>query len=424
MRLCEQCEEPGKLRCGGCRESHYCSKECQELGWSVHKHLCKTFKDFHDRPAPEEPRGRVYRAIYFHPDEDVPRFVWLKCERVVPTYQDVLAGGYLATNEGEAQPDVFISTNSHPIGRNRALGRNLKHTIELEFREAFLYDGSKPNKAILKIVDRSSKYLHNWKGPILAYGTDLVHFPSSDPNPHYGVDLTPVDLKHLSDYLSTYLCPDPFDDSEVQQERKARHNVLKAAFKEEMVLGVRINCDGDVKVDGRPKYEGIKLPISHPIFGQDPVDISDQVGLSILVRRVPDSVEGWARRPDHGGFRRPWVNQAATFLHRDLNPNAERVKFHIEYTCFTGFGMAPIEWQRGVGAVMAIRKDKKKLHPHHVAALVDYSQVHLTGWFQGAHEGRIAREDALRQVSREKFEHYWKEWKARNKSTQVSPYEV
>ena len=38
---CGKCELPGKLRCGGCQEAGYCSKECQRLGWEAgHKKFC------------------------------------------------------------------------------------------------------------------------------------------------------------------------------------------------------------------------------------------------------------------------------------------------------------------------------------------------------------------------------------------------
>ncbi|KAF1992674.1 hypothetical protein P154DRAFT_411367, partial [Amniculicola lignicola CBS 123094] len=72
--LCEQCNNPGTLRCGECHQSHYCSKVCQKTDFKLHKLLCKQFKDFTDdkRPSPD-----YYRAIYFHPAEEGPRFIWL-----------------------------------------------------------------------------------------------------------------------------------------------------------------------------------------------------------------------------------------------------------------------------------------------------------------------------------------------------------
>ena len=41
---CGKCELPGKLRCGGCQEAGYCSKECQRQDWAKHRPRCRPFR--------------------------------------------------------------------------------------------------------------------------------------------------------------------------------------------------------------------------------------------------------------------------------------------------------------------------------------------------------------------------------------------
>ena len=41
---CLKCERPGKLRCGGCQEAAYCSKECQRQDWPRHRPQCRPFR--------------------------------------------------------------------------------------------------------------------------------------------------------------------------------------------------------------------------------------------------------------------------------------------------------------------------------------------------------------------------------------------
>jgi hypothetical protein len=82
MVLCDECDTDGTSRCGSCQTCRYCSKECQKKAWPAHKLLCKTVKDFQVRPESDQKSEKYTRAIYFHPEEGAPRFVWLKTERI------------------------------------------------------------------------------------------------------------------------------------------------------------------------------------------------------------------------------------------------------------------------------------------------------------------------------------------------------
>lgn len=49
LQKCDQCNKIEEFRgdfqcCGGCKKSHYCTKECQKLNWKKHKVICKSSK--------------------------------------------------------------------------------------------------------------------------------------------------------------------------------------------------------------------------------------------------------------------------------------------------------------------------------------------------------------------------------------------
>merc|ERR1712168_1405678 len=41
LKKCVQCGKDNSARCSGCFVAHYCSADCQKLGWKKHKAECK-----------------------------------------------------------------------------------------------------------------------------------------------------------------------------------------------------------------------------------------------------------------------------------------------------------------------------------------------------------------------------------------------
>lgn len=202
MTLCDECDNEGPLRCVGCGSGWYCSKECQKKAWSLHKILCKSVKEFQDRPEAEEPGEKYTRAIYFHPDEGAPRFVWLKTMNKDGEYgQPCLTacpGALAAINEKEAESGENIGMTDMSIRHNYALARPLPYNLFLSYRENFLHDGSTHNMAIDKIIVSHSPHLHAWRGPMIAYGTDAFDDVPFSQDPSYSQDLGPSDLRIIA----------------------------------------------------------------------------------------------------------------------------------------------------------------------------------------------------------------------------------
>jgi hypothetical protein len=43
---CVCCSKKAKMRCSDCKTFHYCSRECVNADWSVHKLVCPLLKPF------------------------------------------------------------------------------------------------------------------------------------------------------------------------------------------------------------------------------------------------------------------------------------------------------------------------------------------------------------------------------------------
>jgi hypothetical protein len=73
---CTVCGKKASQLCGQRQSSRYCSKECQQTDWNLHKFLCGTYKDFKVRPSKD---SRL--AILFNYKKKKPEFIWIKCPK-------------------------------------------------------------------------------------------------------------------------------------------------------------------------------------------------------------------------------------------------------------------------------------------------------------------------------------------------------
>jgi hypothetical protein len=382
--------------------------------WSIHKVLCKALKDSSTHPPAEASKKNYTRAIYFHPFEDTPRFVWLKTERILEDDCEnfhIRSADLLANDETEAESEGgYVVHSESRILYNYAVGRRLPHPIIVRYREDFLHDGSQSNRATHRVVDLRSRYLHDWRGPLIAYGTSLLDDSSLDSQS--SVDFTPADLRCLSHWLNAYYFLGANSILDTRQEL------------DQGTVGVRINCLGDEKVGGRPKFEPVKIPAYDWIFEEEVIPIPERLELLMVTQRIPGSVEHWEKRSNIDGECSLLCNHAATSLHLRCDPKVKQGMHGNKYS----WGLAPLEWQDKVGSVIVMRKDKKPLLPGQVAALVEYCQVRLPGLFQEQKEHKTRDNDVLKEISKDKFVEYYNVWQARqskeNKQDHVSPYKV
>jgi len=223
----------------------------------MHKVMCRSFKDFIDRPTPGS-----RRAILFPANESRPKFIWLN---KIEHCEEVDVGPLLQGTD--AKPSYRRVFPQHiPVQRSTQLNRDLHHTIILAVREKFIVDGSIQNMSIVRITDGANS--HDWRGPMIAYGMKGLVMEQT-----YTDDLDTFDFKMAVDYLRVYL----YEGITSQPSRRAG-----------MVQGVIVHCDADVETCGNPRYEAVDVPTTDAIFrhGAQRSQIADRVGLPLLARKM------------------------------------------------------------------------------------------------------------------------------------------
>jgi hypothetical protein len=377
QQICPICNEVGLRACSGCKSISYCSIECQQTDWPVHKLLCKFQADL------QPPTERHRRGILFPADLKGPKFAWVSCdlqqaEEDEPAWELSDVKPFLGS--GDPFPRRYL------VQRNVLRSRDIGHTIEIAFRDSFLIDGSILNQSVVRTTNGVAP--HAWKGPVLALrkkglGLDPLHYDH----------ITMSDFRDVVDYFLTY------GGEAVGGTDQTKRTKVK---------GVKISCEADQKVFGTKKYVSVQVPREHPVFTQatPPCPISELVELPVLVRKYPAD-KAWAKDKSISGTG--YNNQAATFLHLNTDPNSRLLM---------GWGWAPMEWQNNVGSVIVVRADGKDLSPHHCEVLCTFCQFEMQPLFEDSMgagmdpENPTSKDAVLQQMTKENFERYFTQYRA------------
>jgi hypothetical protein len=390
---CTICNAPKAKSCASCHSAAYCSPECQQTDWPLHKTVCKALKS-----VPPRPDASHKLAILFPVDSKVPELIWVFCE---PRKDDEEEGGYPYEypHIREHLGDDKAFPEHKPVTRNVYRGFNLDHTIDITCRDAFLIDGSKINQCIVETTRGAVS--HSWSGPIV-----VMRQPSLAYDPRFYSDITLADLRTAIDYFIAY------GNESVVDSTFARSSRPK-------VDGVKINCFGDQDVFGAEKYTAVAVPKDHQVFfSPRQPHILKLLEVPILVRKYPPD-RLW--KNDRHRNRYPYDNQAATFLHLDANPKSE------------SWGWAPREWQNDVGSVIVVRADRKPISPKQVEALCYYCQFKLQPLFEdsmGAGYVQRTREEVMGYMTKQKFAEFFAWYKEDMMpqdptwALEKSPYEI
>jgi len=367
---CTICNFPNSRACASCRSAAYCSVECQQTDWPVHKTLCKAFKAFQ---SSAKPTSNSKLGLLFPVDSEQPRLVWIECE-LREDDSDSEDGPYEYPHvQSLLGPDKPFPEHK-PIRRDVFRGFDLDHTVEVLARDAFLIDGSKPNICVVKLTKGAIH--HDWRGPLV-----VISWHGIATDPQRVRDITLSDFRTAVDYFLCYGEDTPASTMSPNRPRGAK------------VQGVRINCVGDKRDFGGKKYVGIAVPGDHPVFSSTPTGISTHMGLPLLIRKYPLNQV----RKDKSQVY-PYENQAATFMNLNADIKSEQ------------WAWAPPQWQSDVGSVMVVRKDDKDLTPKQAEALTYYCQFKLQPVFEdsiGAGYVKRTREDVVSKfMARAKFEEF------------------
>ena len=74
-RLCCMCHRKATCMCTTCKCSYYCSTECLQDDKSVHRLLCRAYRDYKTQIPPEP---GLFKAIFFNARKAAPEWVWVR----------------------------------------------------------------------------------------------------------------------------------------------------------------------------------------------------------------------------------------------------------------------------------------------------------------------------------------------------------
>ncbi|CAO2653915.1 Nn.00g106480.m01.CDS01 [Neocucurbitaria sp. VM-36] len=354
---CAMCNHRSTKICSGCKSICYCSKACQKADWPIHKLVCKDYQEF----LPTRPSSDHHSVINFPVNEGKPRFAWVRYidgySRPYP--EDLL---HLGCEAVKFHGDGFVE-----VGLSRLLHRHIEpHHVNLSIPEAAQLclccnRDLAPNQSLAK-VDHELADL--FRGPVLAWATyckeDRVRKPSD-------IDLTPMDFRHAVDHLR-YL----YSECEA---------TFRAVGQKPSVTAVRMNCEGDQHVLGRPPLEHVHEPASIlQTVTNVHAPVADIVGLPLIILKAP---------------------VAPVWRDRHLHVRTQNLKAPM---------LNPVHPTTDTGSLIICRKDGKPLHPTHVVALMSYTAAVLAG--PGHAGGRCITADMLRldrmdQISQEDFQRWY-----------------
>ena len=177
------------------------------------------------------------RIVVFHPEEESPRFMW------VP-FETCGFAGFVKPKITEQLSFAEDATSSMRITNNAWTGTCLPITLSLKYADDFIACYPASNRAVIRATDNKS--LFKWRGPLLAFcGWSDIRGDI--------VNMKDVDMRTFS-ALAAFL---------VDYSNRTLEHALRKGSKVECV---KVNCNGERRVNGAPRYELVKVPASHPVF--------------------------------------------------------------------------------------------------------------------------------------------------------------
>lgn len=136
-----------------------------------------TFAAFDNSTRPSEEH---FRALRFPVDGNKPEVIWVHC----PWYggEGFEDGNAVGKGYQHPDPDGLVGHNTvardTPITYNDVRKRDMEDAVVIVSRDAFRFDGSKPNLSIAKIQHSAIGRQTYWRGPVVAYavvGKETYH---------------------------------------------------------------------------------------------------------------------------------------------------------------------------------------------------------------------------------------------------------
>ncbi|KAL8678921.1 MAG: hypothetical protein Q9186_004778 [Xanthomendoza sp. 1 TL-2023] len=347
-KVCSHCLSEANVKCIQCGSSWYCSKECQRYDWPYHKHLCREYKKFQDRPDPLSVRG-----ILFPEDDNTPRFVWVK-QKEEPLDLGCVDEKFeveelLGVSEVQKIAQQYVMQS---IRRDRS-SQSTTSRVYLLFRDDCFVDWSKPNKSIATITRGQFEY--SWRGPTVAVLTVFDDAAEGNEDEPRADDMTMVDFRDSIDFFHLYgKWHSDYPDFGLSSFWWLPLPLQERLKQEREIQCVKVACDTEHQHTGM-KYIPWKISEGHPAMDLlEPLPITGLLGLPLVMRRMP-LVEGYEEEARANGN----TNWGPSLLLLDINPK----------NMYWG---GALREERVRGNMVLMRQDRKDLHPHHVEAMILY----------------------------------------------------
>ncbi|KZV69298.1 hypothetical protein PENSPDRAFT_581180 [Peniophora sp. CONT] len=159
---CSVCCQATSLWCSRCQASWYCSAEHMSQDWPRHRRECipvnAPLNAVIPTPPLAQPQVTTVSAIYFHPDEDRPRIIPLRCQPPATPTQGSCPTPLVA----EYFPGNHVQNVVLTQGLN---GEPLRFPLHLWYSPGALQAGVAINRAIYRIT--SGAAARPWCGPVI-----------------------------------------------------------------------------------------------------------------------------------------------------------------------------------------------------------------------------------------------------------------
>lgn len=349
---CIICNDYGARYCSQCRSAAYCSVECQQTDFRLHRLVCESFAIISKkRPSPN------HRLAIHFPAESIfvePECVWIAITSNAPAWdghERAEVDHYLKEYPDESG---HISRTVHLIHGNTLRGGQQDHTIELTMRD----DDEGPFNQCLASVGEGE--WPSWRGSMV-----MMAKKGMDENPAFYQDISLVDLRDVVDYLSWFRRDvGSAIDGVGADTHFAKDVVLPSEAGK--VLGVRLNCQGDQEVRGLPEFQQVLVPRRHPLFNvasYPPASIAKYLELGSLCGK---------RYPPHFKWR-----DEEDLIDRYLNPIAELLLVDLEKGSKT-WGRPTRNFEKEIGSVLLVNSAKVDLKVEEVQQLYRF----MRDWLQ------------------------------------------
>ncbi|RMZ00547.1 hypothetical protein D0860_07953 [Hortaea werneckii] len=290
----------------------------------------------------------------------------------------------MASGVGQSvNADAMAALEEGEDGEGTSQGDDGQEEAEFEVENATLAF----NEAIANATDHRTTY--PWRGPIVAFCGRPDTGPDADIVEVYDMDMEAYShvIAHLIDY-----------------ENSTTAYLSSVGPK---IRGVKVLCDGELKMDVGERFRSVKVPRCHPMVrtpDSELSQISQRIGMPLV----------FARYPVYGSTDAE--NRFATVMLSSLEKRGQRNQLMPDDDELN-FGFTRDYWAHDVGSVLAFHEDLvTPLDPKTLRHFAEFCDHVAHRFLRRTHEdhdedeeGVLTVEEALSQITKERWEEFVRE---------------